>query len=199
MLRLSVVLAFATAMLLLGVVVGTAQDQKRMPRKVPGTSKPECAQGAICFSGEVREGQTFRKDLNADLEFVIGLPGGFQVRLTHADRDCDRMSWVADPPFRAHKQTEIDALYDWTAEQEIETSPRDFRFATSCAAIQTLFDLQQTDPEKFVANFNSLADREGRLWITDGKATHSHGSNNKEQGAVEWIKFSVEIKLPKSH
>src|SRR5471030_234913 len=182
--RLSVVLALATEMLLLGIVVGTAQDQKKMPRKVPGTSKPECAQGSICFSGEVREGQTFRKELNAELEFVIGLPGGFQVRITHADRDCDRMSWVADPPFRVHKETEIDALYDWTAEQEIETSPRDFRFATICAGIQTLFDLQQTDSGKFVDNFNSLADGEGRLWITAGRVTHSHGINSKEQGAV---------------
>jgi hypothetical protein len=197
--RLSVVLAPAAVMLLLGIVVGTAQDQKRMPRKVPGTSKPECAQGSICFSGEVREGQTFRKELNADLEFVIGLPGGFQVRITHADADCDRQSWVADPPFRAHKEKEIDALYDWTAEQEIETSPRDFRFATSCAAIQTMFDLLQTDGGKFADNFNSPADGEGRLWITAGRVTHSHGMNSKEQGAVEWIKFSVEIKLPKPH
>src|SRR5258708_35675189 len=105
--RRSVVRALATAMLLLGIVVGTAQAQGRMPRKVPGTSKPECAQGSICFSGQIREAQTFRKELNADLEFVIGLPGGFQVRITHADANCDRLSWVADPPFRAHKQTEI--------------------------------------------------------------------------------------------
>src|ERR1700686_4570994 len=146
---LSFVLALATEMLLLGIVVGTAQDQKKMPRKVPGTSKPECAQGSICFSGEVREGQTFRKELNAELEFVIGLPGGFDVRITHADHECDRMSWVTNPPFPVHRQTEIDAQYDWTAEQEIETSPRDFRFAPSCAAIQTMFDLLETDPGKF--------------------------------------------------
>ncbi len=109
------------------------------------------------------------------------------------------MSWVADPPFRVHKETEIDALYDWTAEQEIQSSPRNFRFATSCASIQALYDLLQTDTGKFADNFKSLADGEGRLWITAGKATHSHGGNSKEQGAVEWIKFSVEIKLPKPH
>ncbi len=197
MLRPSAVLAVATATLFFGIVAGTAQDQMRMPRKVPGTSKPECAQGAICFSAQVSEGQTFRKELSPDLEFVIGLPGGFGVRITRAERECDRMSWVADPPFRVHRPTEIDALYDWTAEQEIESSPRDFRFATSCTAIQKLFALYETDPDKFVANFDSLANGEGRLWIIDGKATHSHGGNSKEQGAVEWIKFSVEIKLPK--
>jgi hypothetical protein len=191
---LSVVLAFG--FLVICVVAGTAQQQKRMPRKVPGTSKPECAAAAICFSGEIREGQTFRKELNADLEFVIGLPGGFQVRLTQADRDCDRQSWVTDPPFRVHRLTEIDAAYDWTAEQEIATSPREFRFARSCAAIQTMFHLYETVPEQFSAKLNTLADGEGRLWITAGKATHTHGINGKEQGAVEWIKYTVEIKLP---
>jgi hypothetical protein len=170
-----------------------------MPRRVPGTSKPECADGAICFSGEVREGQTFQKDLGRGLEFLIGLPGGFGVRIKDADRECDRNSWVADPPFHAHRQTEIDAEYDWTAEQEIESSPRTFRFATTCPALKTMIGLYETDVDKFVNQFNSVADGEGRLWITDGKAPHSHGINSKEQGAVEWIKFSVEIKLPKPH
>jgi hypothetical protein len=62
-----------------------------------------------------------------------------------------------------------------------------------------MFELYQTEPQKLVANFDSLADGEGRLWITSGKATHTHGINGKEQGAVEWIKFSVEIKLAKPH
>src|SRR5258708_10325991 len=107
--RRSVVRALATAMLLLGIVVGTAQDQGRMPRKVPGTSKPECAQGSICFSGQIRESQAFLKELNADLELVIVLTGGFHVMINHADANYDRLSWIADTPFLAHKQTEIDA------------------------------------------------------------------------------------------
>ena len=196
MLRLMQKLA-VLSLIFFGTVVGTAQNERKMPRKVPGASKPECAQGSICFSGEIREGQRFRKDLNADLEFVLGLPGGFQVEITHAEAGCKQLFWVAAPPFHAHRLTEIDAQYDWTAEQEVETSPPEFRFATSCAAYRTLFDLQQTDAEKFVANFESLANGEGRLWITDSRVTHSHGSNSKEQGAVEWMKFSVEIKLPK--
>lgn len=177
--------------------VGAAQSDKKTPRKVPGASKPECAEGSICFSGEVAEGQTFRKDLNADLEFVLRLPGEFRVDMTRAEDTCKKLFWVVYPPFHAHRLTEIDAQYDWTAEQEVETSPREFRFATSCAAYRTLFDLLQSDAEKFVANFESLANGEGRLWITDSRVTHLHGINSKEQGAVEWIQFSVEIKLPK--
>jgi hypothetical protein len=183
---------------LFGVVIATAQTEKRVPRKVPGSAKPECAQASICFSGEAAENHEFRKEINADLEFVLGLPGGFQVEITRADPDCRKLFWIADPPFHAHRPTEIDAQYDWTAEQEVETSPREFRFATTCDAYRKLFELLQADDEKFVSNFNSLANGEGRLWITDARVTHSHGINSKEQGAVEWIKFSAEIKLPRN-
>jgi hypothetical protein len=198
MLRLMRKLA-VISLLLFAAIVAMAQSEKKMPRKVPGAIKPECAQGSICFSGEVGEGQRFRKDVNADLEFVIGLPGGFGVAIKGADADCRRIDWVADPPFHAHRLTEIDAQYDWTAEQEVQTSPREFRFATNCADLHALADLNQTDPEKFVSNFNSLTKGEGRLWITDSRVTHSHGINGKEQGAVEWIRFSVEIKLPRQN
>jgi hypothetical protein len=175
-----------------------AQSEMKMQRKKPAASTPECVRGAVCFSGEVREGETFRRDINDKLEFVIGLPGGFRVGVKGVDEDCRKFSWVADTPFRAHRQTEIDAQYDWTAEQEVETSPREFRFGTNCAAYRALYDLLQTDAGKFVDNLPVLANGEGRLWITASRVTHSHGLNGKEQGAVEWIKFSVEIKLPKA-
>jgi hypothetical protein len=185
-------------LILVGVVVGSAQTGKKTTtaRRAPGASKPECAQGAICFSGEVREGQEFQKDLNADLEFVLHLPGGFDVISKHDGGSCKLSAWVANPPLRAHHDTEIDSAYDWTAEQEVQTSPREFRFATNCGDFQSLYDLSQTDAEKYFANLNSLAKGQGRLWITDSKTTHSHDSVVAGNGTVEWLKFSVEIKLP---
>lgn len=182
------------SLIFFSVFVANAQKAKK---KVPGASKPECAQGSICFSGEVREGQTFRKALNEDLAFLISLPGGFTMVLTKAESSCNDLAWIANPPFRAHKDTEIDAQYDWTAEQEVETSPREFRFAASCADYKTLYQLWEGDTEKYVASLELLASGQGRLWITDSRVTHSHGIVSKEQGAIEWVKFSVEIKLPK--
>ena len=181
------------SLLVLGVFAAP-QTEKKVPRKVPGSAKLECAQGSICFSGEAGEGQDFRKSINSELDFVLNAPGDFGVILKHASGSCSNLFWIANPPFHAHRETEIDAQYDWTAEQEVQTSPREFRFATSCAEYQTLNDLLQTDDEKFVLRLESLP--KGRLWITDSRVTHSHGSVSKEQGAIEWIKFSVEIKLP---
>jgi hypothetical protein len=162
---------------------------------VPVT-KPECVQGSICFSGEVREGQEFRKSLSPDLDFVLRLPGGIDIVPKPRELTCDLSAWVANPPLMAHHDTEIDAAYDWTAEQEVQTSPREFRFPTNCADYERLRDLSQTDPKKYFANLTSLAKGQGRLWITDSRVTHSHSAVGPENGSVEWMKFSVEIKLP---
>jgi hypothetical protein len=42
----------------------------------------------------------------------------------------------------------------------------------------------------------TLAKGHARLWITDSKVTHSHDSVVAGNGAIEWIKFAVEITLP---
>jgi hypothetical protein len=183
------------------VIVGAlaiAQSQTKTARKVPSAPKPECRQGSICFSGEVREGQEFRKQLSPELDFILKLPGGLDIVARPDDGTCRLSSWVANPPLRAHHDTEIDAAYDWTAEQEVRTSPREFRFPTNCADFKRLYDLSETDAEKYFAERDSLAKGEGRLWITDSRVTHSHGTVGPENGAVEWMKFSVEIKLPKA-
>jgi hypothetical protein len=41
-----------------------------------------------------------------------------------------------------------------------------------------------------------LDERTVRLWITDSKVTHFHDSVVDGNGAIEWMKFSVEITLP---
>jgi hypothetical protein len=167
-----------------------------MPRKVPGAAKPECAQGAICFSGEVREGQEFRRRLSDRVEFVLRLPDGVDIVTESAEAGCNPQLWVANPPFMAHHDTEIDAAYDWSAEQEVKTSPREFRFFTNCEDYQTLYDLSQSDVEKYVAKRGLLAKGHGRLWITDSKVTYAHDNAVDGNGAIEWIKFGVEITLP---
>ena len=174
-----------------------AQSPRKMPRRKLVAQSPQCAQGAICFSGEAREGQEYRRTLNSDLDFVMRLPGGFDIVPNRGgQQDCKLSAWVANPPLMAHHDTEIDAAHDWTAEQEVQTSPREFRFPTNCAEYDRLFQLSQADPQRYAANLTVLAKGEGRLWITDSKVTHSHGTVSRENGAVEWIRFTVEIKLP---
>jgi hypothetical protein len=76
---------------------------------------------------------------------------------------CKLSAWIANPPLRAHNEIEIDAAYDWTAEQEVQTSPREFRFVTNCADYDRLNGLLQTAAEKYLANLVLLAKGHGRL------------------------------------
>jgi hypothetical protein len=103
---------------------------------------------------------------------------------------------VANPPLMAHHDTEIDAAYDWTAEQEVETVLREFRFPTNCPDYDRLAELSQADAEKYLANLTLLAKGQGRFWITDSRVTHLHGAVSPAQGAIEWLRFAVEVKLP---
>jgi hypothetical protein len=158
------------SLMLVGQLGGAQVQQRTAPRKSPAASKskPECAQGSICFSGEVQDGQEFRRSLSADLDFVLRLPGGIDVLPTQSKRTCELSAWVANPPLMAHHDTEIDAEYDWTAEMKVQTSPREFRFPTNCADYKRLYDLSQgDDADKYFANLTLLAKGKGRLWITD--------------------------------
>lgn len=181
--------------LALACALTSGQTVLKKPRRVSVPAKPECAPGAI-FSGEIRDGQEFRRNLNSDLVFVLRLPGGIDV-VPIRHMSCRLSAWVANPPLRAHHETEIDAAYDWTAEQEVETSPRKFRFVTDCDEFRRLYDFSNQDGGEYFANLKLLAKGEGRLWITDSRVTHAHGSVSPQNGAIEWMRFTVEIKLPK--
>ena len=132
-------------LLLLSAVVAGAQSERKVARKVPGTSKPECARGAICFSGEVTDGQELRRSVNSDLDFVLTGGGGIAIVPRHPDgKDCVEFARLVTPPQRAHNPLEIDAAYDWTAEQEVGTSPREFNFVTGCEDYRKASALLQT-------------------------------------------------------
>lgn len=186
--------------------VAVAQTGGRVPRKAPGAAKPECGRGAICFSGEVQEGKEFRQRINEALDFVLTGGGGIAIVPRHPDnKPCEEFAGVVTGPFRAHNTLELDASYDWTAEQEVETSPREFDFVTSCVEYRKASALLQIvlgpgDMRKYeeaMARFSALPTGKGRVWITDSKVTHSRDSVVEGNGAIEWMKFSVEIKLPK--
>jgi hypothetical protein len=187
-------------------LVASGQSQTKMPRKVPGAAKPECAQGAICFTGEVPEAQEFRKELNPDLDFVLTGGGGMGIVPRHPDdKNCDEFAHVVTGSQRAHNDLMIDASYEWTAEQEVQTSPREFRFVTNCADYRVESDrlhivlAGSPDPTKYdeaFAKLGTLAAGQGRLWITRSKVTHAHDSVVTGHGCIEWMKFAVGIRLP---
>jgi len=189
------------------LLIAGAQSVKRMPRKALGTDRPACSPGAICFSGEVSEGAAFRKTLNTELEFVLQPGWSIAVVPARPESDCREFASVVNGPYRAHRDLYIDMSYGWTAEDEVSTSPREFRFVTNCADYRTeserlnmvLWPYTATK-QKYEEAFDKLgtsAAGKGRLWITDSKISHSRDTPDEKLGKIEWMKFTVEITLPR--
>jgi hypothetical protein len=184
-----------------------AQGVSIARRKVPGADKPVCSPGAICFSSAVSEGEEFRKTLNTELEFVLAPGWSITIVPKRPEGDCREFASEVNAPYRAHRDLYIDTSYGWTAEDETSTSPREFRFVTNCTEYRTEFERLEivmwpytATPEKVEEAFAKLGTSplgKGRLWITDSRISHSGDSPDDKRGKIEWMKFSVEISLPR--
>jgi len=198
-----------------------AQGVKKMLRKVPGTEKPTCSPGSTCFSGEVSAGGDFRKILNTNLELVLKRPSnvvlerGWFINIVprRPEGDCDEFTDVVNGPYRAHKQLYIDMSYGWTAEMEVKYSPRVFQFVTNCTdfrieweRLMIVLGSTPSTPEQYdktIAQLGSNAQGKGRFWITDSRISHADDGPDDvtleglKLGRIEWMKFSVELLLPR--
>lgn len=183
-----------------------AQSTGRTARKPPGEDSPVCSPGAICFSGKVAAGHEFRKTLTPDLEFVLNPGWNIAIVPKHAEGTCKEFASVVNSPYRAHRSLYIDMTYGWTAEDEVHASPRDFNFVTNCADYYTESERlnivmwpYNATPQKYeeaMAKLGTSPLGRGRLWITDSKISHADDTAEEKSGRIEWMAFTVEIKLP---
>ncbi|MCU1258452.1 MAG: hypothetical protein JWO80_1337, partial [Bryobacterales bacterium] len=51
--------------------------------------------------------------------------------------------------------------------------------------------------EEALAKLGSSLLGKGRLWITDSRISHSGDTPDDKLGKIEWMKFSVEVSLPR--
>lgn len=195
----------SAAFLLFCASLAGAQSIGRARPKVSGTARPECEPGAICFSGKVSEGEEFHKALNTQLEFVLQPGWNIAIVPKQPEGDCREFASVVNAPYRAHRDLYIDESYGWSAEQEVSVSPREFRFVMNCADYRTemarlnivLWPYTATpkQAEEALAKLGSSPLGTGRLWITDSKISHPHDTPEEKLGRIEWMSFSVEIRL----
>ena len=199
--------AAIAATLFLCALSASAQTKKSQ-RKGSNSNTPTCATGAICFSGRVSDGNEFRKSLNGELEFVLQRGWTIAVAPKHPEGECDEFASVVNAPYRAHRDLYIDTSYGWTAEEEVSSSPREFRFVTNCADYRTESDrldivlwpytATKEKADDALAKLGTSPLGEGRLWITDSKVTHEHDTPDNKRGKIEWMTFTVEITLPRN-
>jgi hypothetical protein len=174
---------------------------------------------SISFSGQVSQGQTFRKSIGHGLDFVLtpisgqqsgdltGWTIGVSPQGQPSDPECKDFAWVVTPPYRFGNALNLDTQYDRTAQEAVRASPREFSFVLNCSDLKTEqkrvervlwpYTYSQQDVDEALAKLGSSPLGTGRLWIkgyriTPGRKTAA----SVDFGAIHWIKFKVEIKFP---
>ncbi len=190
---------------LLVAFIFSTQTTFAAPRKVAVTNKPVCSAKAICFSGEVAADEEFHKAINGQLEFELKKGWTIEVVSQH-DSDCDRLASVVTGPYRYHNDLDIDTSYDSKAEDEVSASPRKFNFVTNCKdyrieskrleVVMWPYSYTEQESNKALDELGSSPLGIGRLWITDSRISHSSDTPDNKCGKIEWMRFTVEIRLP---
>ena len=178
-----------------------------LAQPAPPPRQPVCSPGAICFSGEVSAGQEYRHSVNATLDFVLKPGWTIAIEPTQPEEHCNEFASVVNAPYRAHRDLYIDTSYGWTAEEEAKVTPRQFSFVTNCAdqrvegerldKVLWPYNWADKDYKEAAARLGSSPLGHGLLWIVDSRITHAEDTPERKLGKIEWMRFAVEIKLPK--
>jgi len=168
------------------------------------------------FSGEVSEGQMFRKSLGHGLDFVLAPTRepeitGWTVKVSPRDKpldaECADFLCVVTPPYRFQNARYLDTSYGVTAQEAVRWSPREFSFVLNCADLKTEservnrvlwpYSYSQQEVDEAQAKLGSSPIGRGKLWIKDYRITPGQESGESEAvGAIHWIKFEAEIQFP---
>jgi hypothetical protein len=171
----------------------------------------------INFSGEVSQGQTFRKSIGYGLQFVL-MPASARGGITGwtievapqgppSDQQCSDYVWVVTPPFRFQNARYLDTGYGITAQEAVRASPREFSFVLNCTDFKT--ELHRLDVvlwpysylkervDEAMPKLGSSPLGKGRLWIEGYRITPGGISPvGNEPGAIHWIRFKIQVEFP---
>ena len=169
---------------------------------------------SLKFSGELKKGQAFEKDVDSKLLFRLAPelhpanPQGWTIEIrSQADPKHDYV-WVATPPYRSSNPRYLDTGYGISARQAVDWSPRTFDFVLTeqdyeklNGAVRILLwpytytEEEHDEAEKLWNEMLTNRTGQGRLQIVDFRLG-SAGAED-EVGWIESLKFEVELCLPK--
>lgn len=177
------------------------------PENAAGKVNVECSKGAICFSGEVSDGEEFHRIINDKLEFRLRASDWtIEVSPRVTKSGCEEFASVVSPPYRGHNALHFDESYGVTAEEEVSWSPREFEFVTNCEdysieakrleIVLWPYSFTKQEADKALAELGTSPVGKGRLWVTASRVSHASDTPDDKLGKIEWMRFAVEIRLP---
>jgi hypothetical protein len=220
-LRVAILLAGFLVSMLLVLPLQSRQAQSPAPADIAcGTMNTEFTEGRcvhLNFGGEVSANKNFDHPFGP-LRFRLNsqeASSGWWIEVVPAEQSNsgnDEYVWPITPPYHFGNVRYLDTSYGTRAMESIAKSPRDFNFVLDqqqfhrAAGLVDLavsshplskhkseaeFDKESQDA---IAALESLSIGKGRLQILDSRVDNSGGQDGL--GAIEWIKFRVELHVP---
>lgn len=159
------------------------------------------------FSGVISEGQEFRKEIGADLVFVLKPSDtGWKIGVDPKMPCAPDGDWAAvvNPPYRNYNSLNLDTEYGMSARDAVAMNPREFSFVLTCEDYRVeshmleivLWPYNRSKKEVDEATAKLATSRLGRakLTILDSRVSPAnHEVEGKNYGKIDWLKFNVDI------
>jgi hypothetical protein len=190
-----------------------AQDSRKATRRrdqgnTTGYVEPDSQ--VLKFGGEAKQHEKFEKPLGGGLVFGLapngdGWPTGWEIRVAAGatlNEKADDFVWVVTPPYHSSNTRYLDTQYGIRSNEAVAWTPRDFSFVLSAADYQAaaaavdkvLYAKTVEDEQEGLEELGKITVGTGTLAILDSRVTE--GKSDDDFGAIEWIKFEVELRLP---
>jgi len=171
----------------------------------------------ITFSGEVSADKDFDRPFGPLLFRLDSqeASSGWWIEVVPAKEtksENDEYVWPVTPPYHFENIRYLDTSYATRAEDAVKDSPRDFNFVldqeqfhraadlVNIAAYSHPVNLESSNVEfdkesqDAIGALESMSIGKGRLQILDSRVDRSAGQDGL--GAIEWLKFRVELHVP---
>ena len=182
------------------------------------SSPPNPACLRLSFEGEVSAEQSFLREFGGGLIFRLNhevAAGGWFIEVVPkgaASNANQEYVWVVTPPYHFGNARYLDTSYGTPAKEAVQMSPREFNFVLNGEQYKKaaeLVDLAiysrpvsdkrtqeqiEREGEDATGDLMKFPVATGRLWILDSRTKDSTGEG--DFGAIEWIKFKVELRVP---
>jgi hypothetical protein len=174
--------------------------------------QPTITEQDLEFTGEVERGKTYIHEIGHDLQFRLevaseGAFAGWDISITPKTQPKDgpiEFSAIATPPYHNFNERYIETIYNFTAQEILEISPRRFNFVLSLDdehraeevvnAILYPNSVSDDDKQRIAISSANIELGTGEFLIQKSRVTSI--KDPLYPGSIEYIKFEVRLKFP---
>jgi hypothetical protein len=193
--------------LAIGLAASPLQNHRKSKPAQSAITEPD-----LVFEGEIERGKTYVHDIGHDLQFRISVAAdgdyaGWDISITPKTQPSDgpiEFSAIATPPYHNFNERYIETIYNFTAKEILEMSPRHFNFVLSVddehraeEVVNAMLypnSVSEDDKQRIVMSSANIQLGTGELAIQKFRVTSV--KDPLYPGSIEYIKFEVKLKFP---